>query len=184
MKLSQDLERASYLLEGVAEGDIRPSAAFDVGLWANFLAHCEVFGAPHMLLWNNLRFYFNPESGRIEPVVFDTGVLPQRDRRLLLAGVSFGCLGGDMEFADTLVADAALRMAFLGALRALDEALQTASIETLVRTHEMRYLALLRTEFPWLKVFDLEAAKRRAVSLRGIGEGNFDDHVHPPRGRS
>ncbi|MEM7354055.1 MAG: CotH kinase family protein, partial [Acidobacteriota bacterium] len=117
---SAELARASQLLRGVAAGAIAPSAAFDAGLWGRFLAYCEVFGAPHMVLWNNLRFYFNPLSGRLEPVAFDSGVLPERDHRQLPAGASFICLGGHMEFTDTLVADPVVRDAFLKALRTLE----------------------------------------------------------------
>ena len=180
---SAELARAGELLRGVASGAIAPSKAFDGELWGRFLAYCEVFGAPHMVLWNNLRFYFNPASDRIEPVAFDSGVLPERNRRLLGAGASFGCLGGDLEFADTLIGDETLRTAFLAALRDLDVTVHSPAFEAFLRRREAVYLRILRTEYPWLDPFDLDAARRRAASLRRIGEESFFDHVHPSRRR-
>ena len=177
--LARDLARAKELIRGVMSDRLPPSAVFDPDLWGSFLAHCEIYGAPHMVLWNNLRFYFNPASGRIEPIGFDTGVLPERERRRLPAGVSFGCLGGDLRFSDTLVGDATLRRAFLQALETLDEEVHSAALETFLRRREARYLEVLRTEYPWLQPFDLAAARRRAVALRAIDEQNFSDHVPP-----
>ena len=59
------------LLRGYAEGTLASSEVFDVQLMGRFLAVNELWAARHGLNWHNLRFYFNPLSGKLEPIGFD-----------------------------------------------------------------------------------------------------------------
>ena len=179
--LSRDLDRVSRRLAGLRAGELVPSAVFDAESWGRFLAHCEIFGAPHMALWNNLRFYADPATGLIEPVAFDTAVMPERDHRLRGRVVSFSCFGGDLELTKTMMDDPVMREAFLRALRDLDHKIHSAAAAAFFREREERYLQVLRLEYPWLGSWNLAAARKRAAALRAISEKSFEDHVHPPR---
>lgn len=53
------------------EGTANISEVFDVNLWAKYYALCDLFKAYHGLNWHNQRYYFNPITRLIEPVVFD-----------------------------------------------------------------------------------------------------------------
>tara|TARA_B110000483_G_C18147433_1_gene524039 strand:+ start:85 stop:1164 length:1080 start_codon:yes stop_codon:yes gene_type:complete len=44
---------------------------FDMKLWATYFSIAEIFGANHGVRWHNVRFYYNPNSGKIEPIAYD-----------------------------------------------------------------------------------------------------------------
>ncbi len=178
---SRDLDQITRRLAQVGDGELAPSVVFDSAPWGQSLAHCEIFGAPHMALWNNLRFYLHPDTERLEPVAFDSDVTPRRQHRPRGDVVGFSCLGGDLELTTTLVADPVIRAAFLEAIRHLDRKLHEPAAEAFFSEREARYLPVLRTEYPWLEPFDLAAARRRATARRAVSEEGFWQHVQPPR---
>jgi hypothetical protein len=47
------------------------SDIFDLDLLAKYYAIVDVFGAHHGIIWHNQRFYYNPISGKLEPIGFD-----------------------------------------------------------------------------------------------------------------
>lgn len=48
---------------------------FDKDLWAKYFSVMEIFGAKHGANWHNLRFYFNPQTKKFEPIGFDGSTL-------------------------------------------------------------------------------------------------------------
>lgn len=44
---------------------------FDIDKMARFIALVDVFNAYHGLIWHNLRFYYNPETSKLEPIAYD-----------------------------------------------------------------------------------------------------------------
>uniref|UniRef100_UPI0025E690A7 right-handed parallel beta-helix repeat-containing protein n=1 Tax=Algoriphagus sp. TaxID=1872435 RepID=UPI0025E690A7 len=46
-------------------------ASIDFDVWAKFFAICDLTQAYHALIWHNLRFYYNPFTTKLEPIVFD-----------------------------------------------------------------------------------------------------------------
>ncbi len=64
-------ENAKNLLELVRLGKIKTSEAFDVEKTAKYFALNTVLGADHASQWNNIRFYYNPITSRLEPIGFD-----------------------------------------------------------------------------------------------------------------
>ena len=44
---------------------------FDLEQWARLFALSDIFGVRHGLIWHGLRFYYNPVTGLLEPIVFD-----------------------------------------------------------------------------------------------------------------
>jgi hypothetical protein len=86
--LSLQLERALDVLNGFVSGKYALSEVFDIDLFARYFALSDVFGAWHGLGWANMRFYFNPITGLLEPIPDDnfnervTFVFPDRLTRL------------------------------------------------------------------------------------------------------
>ncbi len=62
---------AASHLQGVREGTQPIGSAFDLEQMAHYLAICDLLGAHHGLSYNNMRFYYNPVSGLLEPVAYD-----------------------------------------------------------------------------------------------------------------
>ena len=69
--LSKQFKLAKDLLEGLRAGEIKVSEAFDIDKLTMFVAISNLFGGGHGLVWHNLRIYFNPITGKLEPISFD-----------------------------------------------------------------------------------------------------------------
>jgi hypothetical protein len=65
------MRRARRLMLGFLSGELGASEVFDVKLMARFLALNDLFGNYHTLGRKDIRFYFNPITGLIEPVPID-----------------------------------------------------------------------------------------------------------------
>jgi len=61
-------DTAAGLLRAFLEGALAGGEVFDVDLTARFLCIAELWGAPELLRAENLHFYFNPLTQRIEPI--------------------------------------------------------------------------------------------------------------------
>ncbi|MGD1991572.1 MAG: CotH kinase family protein [Anaerolineae bacterium] len=74
--LSAQRDAAIGLLRGVWTGERAAASVFDVEQMGTFLALTDLWNAEHALIWHNLRYYYNPITARLEPVVFDSQALP------------------------------------------------------------------------------------------------------------
>jgi hypothetical protein len=52
------------------------SKLFDIPITARYLAITELWNACHAQAFGNIRFYYNPVSGLLEPIGFDAGISP------------------------------------------------------------------------------------------------------------
>jgi hypothetical protein len=69
--LAAEAETARSLLESFESGKLSASEVFDVKLMGRFFALSDLWAACHGTNWHNLRFFYNPITARLEPVVFD-----------------------------------------------------------------------------------------------------------------
>jgi len=70
-KLQQEFLKARDLLHRFQLSKDSIDQIFDIDKMAKFLALIDIFNAYHGLIWHNLRFYYNPESKRLEPIAYD-----------------------------------------------------------------------------------------------------------------
>ena len=59
------------LLRGFSEGKTKASQVFLPEKIGMFLAISRIWGAEHSVRWGNLRFYYNPYIGKLEPIGYD-----------------------------------------------------------------------------------------------------------------
>ncbi len=69
--LSAEAETARSLLQSYENGTLPASQVFDVRLMGRFFAISDLWAACHGTNWHNMRFYYNPITTRLEPVIFD-----------------------------------------------------------------------------------------------------------------
>ena len=69
--LESELLTAVELLYSFNEGLLAGEEVFDQEYWGKYFALIDLWGAGHATSWINLRFYYNPITGLLEPVVFD-----------------------------------------------------------------------------------------------------------------
>ncbi len=68
---SKHKKRAKKLLDGFRKGILNPSEVFDVKKLALHFAIVDLTNTHHSLRWHNNRFYYNPESDKLELIGFD-----------------------------------------------------------------------------------------------------------------
>ncbi len=64
-------KNAKKKLQKFRSGKLPTSEVFDKVLFARYFVLSDLFGAEHGLRWHNLRFYYNPNTGKLCPVAFD-----------------------------------------------------------------------------------------------------------------
>ncbi|MBF0447917.1 MAG: CotH kinase family protein [Magnetococcales bacterium] len=73
---SQQLRHVQRLFAGFFAGEIKASQLFDTTQMARMYAISDLLFGSHSLLISNLRFYFNPITGLIEPIVGEWNTHP------------------------------------------------------------------------------------------------------------
>ncbi|MEZ4849494.1 MAG: hypothetical protein R3B93_12925 [Bacteroidia bacterium] len=64
------LENAVALLEGFRQGQLPVSQVFDPEKMARFFALADLLKMHHATVWKSMRFYYNPLTGKLEPIGF------------------------------------------------------------------------------------------------------------------
>ena len=169
--LTRDLQTAVSLLRGFLSRDLAPSAVFDPEVTARFLAVAEIWGAEHTLSWNNIRFYFNPITGLLEPIAFDCNLQDAAFMYIpsLLVSVYRAI---DNMTADWLE-DPRIRGPFLRELRRIStEHAKTVTWERYA-AREKELHKILHQEFPLIRDVGFAFYRIRAERLARIDEDNF-----------
>ncbi len=69
--LKKQFEQALKLLETYRKGMIRGDQIFDISLLARFFAIIDLLGHKHAVALSNIKFYYNPLTGLLEPIGYD-----------------------------------------------------------------------------------------------------------------
>ncbi|MFC1769956.1 CotH kinase family protein, partial [Nitrospirota bacterium] len=71
-------EKAINLLESFRRGKVKVRDAFDIPVTSKYFALADLLGTQHGTTWNNIRFYYNPVTSKLEPIGFDgsANILP------------------------------------------------------------------------------------------------------------
>jgi len=73
-ELAAEFNQALSLLENYRHGRKQAAEVFDIDSWAKFYALSDVFNVKHGLQIFNIRLYYNPITGLIEPVAYDNQI--------------------------------------------------------------------------------------------------------------
>ncbi|RJQ53773.1 MAG: hypothetical protein C4526_06055 [Nitrospiraceae bacterium] len=159
--LSKNYETAVGLLRGFVNGELAASDVFDAELMGRFLAISEMLGAKHGVSWNNVRFYFNPITARIEPVAYDSF-------KKILAAESFGAVFSGEPFAEKLLGDPAVFEAYIKTVNEVAGKIESGKLLGKMKKYEQGYLPLLEREFPFLQEFPYSKVEVQAQRLPAL----------------
>lgn len=70
--LSQEAETAMDMLRAFQLGERSAEETFDLSQVGRFYALSDLWGACHGTFWHNMRYFYNPISGLLEPVAYDS----------------------------------------------------------------------------------------------------------------
>jgi len=137
--------KAASLLEAFRQGEAEPGEVFDLEKMARGLALKALFGASEFD-WRDTKFYYNPVTGQLEPIVAEVHHQP----RLRIPGwwMGEGHRPHMESFTRRLFDDPAFVARYLATLRRLSE---PAWLEAFLERHEedlYNAVAVLRREFP------------------------------------
>lgn len=66
-----DENKAIHLLDDFRNLKVPADSVFDAEYLSKFLALIEIFRAHHAIVWHNMRFYYNPTTGKLYPILYD-----------------------------------------------------------------------------------------------------------------
>ncbi len=112
--MARQYEQARLLMEQYRQGSASPGEIFDLERLARYYALCDITRGYHGIAWHNQRFFYNPITGRLEPIGFDGYGGPPEPRYAilgegalnpasLLAENIFSALFMDRDFAATYI---------------------------------------------------------------------------------
>ncbi|MCB0853596.1 MAG: right-handed parallel beta-helix repeat-containing protein, partial [Bacteroidetes bacterium] len=86
---------AIALLEGFRRGQLPVSQVFALEKMARFFALADLLKMHHATVWKSMRFYYNPLTGKLEPIGYDGHLnLHEPDAPLTIAEAAFSGQGG------------------------------------------------------------------------------------------
>ncbi|MBN1265964.1 MAG: hypothetical protein JXA25_10755 [Anaerolineales bacterium] len=105
--LTAEYQTAVELLYAFYRGELPADQVLDEELWGRFFALIELWNAGHSTDWHNIRYYYNPVSGLIEPVVYDalalrSGITNQRLAEPFSSDPFFNSPGVQKVYIETL----------------------------------------------------------------------------------
>lgn len=174
--LQSQADFAVMQLRKLQEGTAKPSDVFDVEKMATFLALSELWRAHHTLVENNLRFYYNPISGLLEPVGFDGNPSPR------LVSVSDLFFSDDRpSFIKSVLDDPEIATQYIRELGRVSDPKYLDEIRAQLGAKSANSLRSLQAEFPGLKSVWSEVSTRQALlrkiinpPLAGVAYGQLD----------
>jgi len=156
-ELQLQADRAVLNLRKFQEGSLIAGDIFDLEKMATFLALTELWQAQHSTLENNMRFYYNPVSGLLEPVGFDGSPTPKLNEQSF---VSFG----HPEFVKKLLVDPVMMTYFIRELDRVSGPEYLLEIEDILGPKSAESLGSLRKEFPSIgAVWDVVSARQEVL---------------------
>lgn len=170
-QLQKYLQTAIGLMRGFLEGKLRTEEVFDVALFARFFAISEIWNTLHGLRWNNMRFYYNPITAKIEPVSFDVNANYVEENSSLVLQHRFATLPRH------IMQSHKMRKAYIHNLHDVIKRLSEGDVIAILRKQEQDYLQILFSDTPLLEKFSFRNLLKRARSLSQITVDNYATYV-------
>ena len=167
-QLSRDLKTATGLLRGFMDGELSGSQVFDAELMGRYLAVAGVWGAEHATGWANIRFYYNPITGRLEPIGYDANLRYFKRKPADLHDTPFA--------AAMLQSDLDIRPIYETTLKKLKDEAEQGITEAWVRPLQNRNLKILHKEYPLLGGINLFGMGRAAAQSLGTSKAALEQY--------
>lgn len=167
--LAGQIAIANNLMFQYQQGTVPFDQLFDLEAMGKRQAILDVFGAHHALYWSNTRFYYNPFTSKLEPVIFDGFAEPDPqpviESAFLGVGMNERTSFGDAEekLGTLLFAEPAFLEAYYGALHQFDSSFLEDWLVALKPETEARKRYLKREYLLQKSNFDLERNKIRVI---------------------
>ena len=154
--------KAKSLLEAFRQDRLKTSDIFDVDKMAKYLALVELFGSHHAASLDNIRFYYNPITGRLEPITHDNDHLDHLSDHGLLGAqkrvgdiIEFRSYGGWWKLTNWYEAIFKDIVFFQAYIKALEEISHESFLTDFFNRHQMEFSEkqrILLSDYPLLSL--------------------------------
>lgn len=159
-RLAKNYATSVGLLRAFAARELQASDVFDPDLLGRFIALADLWGARHVLFWNNMRFYLNPISLKHEVIGFDA-TLQKRPRRL-------ESISRITPIAARMLEDPRVFEAYEAYLRKFGEEIINGDLIAKLRDFEQKQVKEFAHEFYLTSPYPLDELRIRAEYLLGL----------------
>ena len=146
-------EIATGLLRSFVDGELLASEVFDEKEMGMFYAINRVWGADHGNRWGNLRFYYNPYVGKLQPIGYDDNFHERLDYSNSI----------NDEFFSQVIKDRLVYREYLKSLKKLTQDILEGNLISKLNNLEKIYSSPLFSEFYFLQPYDYSDLKKRAI---------------------
>lgn len=151
--LLPQLKKAVHLLEAFRYGDLATSQTFDVKKLATYFAIMDVCGAYNGTQWPNVRFYYNPITGLLEPIGRDGSVTQLRRLSAVVAtqpkpSEMYWNLVGNQEYFAELFRDRIFFSEYMRAIERLSTPSYLDDFFSSIQGELEDNLLIIQSEFP------------------------------------
>jgi len=167
--MSAQYKTAVGLLRGFSNRSLTASEVFDVETTASYLAVLEIWGSWHSIQWNDIRFYFDPLSMKLEPIGYDANLFPRGD-------IGEMTLKREPLF-EAMLEDPLIRKLYLKKIRTLSREIVDGELGKKIIAMEESLLPVLRYEYFLLEDMKLGNLKKRVELILKLDD---DDLLHYP----
>jgi len=147
-ELIQTYQEGARLLEAFRRDSLSVSEVFDVQKMASFHAIIDLVGGYHSLDWSDVKFFYNSESKKVEPVGYESFSIRES---VSIAGQRTPNVyeGVEVDYHNKLFADPMFFAEYIKAIeRICDESYMNEFIESIEEEHRKK-LAILAIEWPY-----------------------------------
>ena len=188
-------DEALGMLRGLQQGTLRPSEIFDIPLLARYLAVTELWSAGHGLEEEDSVLYYNPVSGKLEPVGFDgkPTISPQQGsptRRPPHSLIALEPRSNRLtSWTRTLLEDPEVARAYVQELRRVTSEGYLRDLEETIGEGLERNLRALHREWPeliapWSELRNRQALLREIISPPTVVQALQLPSTHGPNGET
>ncbi len=163
-KLKSDLKSAIGLLRGFSEGKLSSSQVFDVELMGRYLAACEIWGLSHPQSFRNIRFYFNPITYLLEPIVYDTNGVVRSPKDKLAERDPLHV---------ELLKDPIILSSYISEIRKLATEYLSGKIKSQLKPLEQKLVQQLKQEFYLIDNMEWNYYEKRSEFLLSLSDEEF-----------
>ncbi|HET6224774.1 MAG TPA: CotH kinase family protein, partial [Bacteroidia bacterium] len=144
--------KALALMEGFRSRKITASEAFDVPRMAKFNALIDLVGGQHSIDWSDIKYYYNPITGKLEPVAYESFTTFPFES--IAGNYKYTVLDSTKSFKDlhtALFSDSSFFKAYIHELERVSNATYLDTFFKEMDSSLQKNLAILYKEFPYKK---------------------------------
>jgi len=155
-QLTMHRRNAIGLLRGFVNSKLDASEVFDSNEMGMFLAINQLFGSQHGVRWGNMRFYYNPYTGKLQPIGYDDNF---HERQVVGSIV-------EEDLFNELLSDKAIYESYINSLKTIIDDIENKNLISELQQLEDEYTNILLSEFYLLQKYDYSDLEDRADYIK------------------